>query len=236
MVIRQLFTALALLCLAGCGVSQGPRASGPASVRPGDAPPQFAAVAARIEPVAEKVCRDRGPVRDCDFQILLDSRPGLPANAFQTVDRRGRPLLIVTEPLYLNMANGDELAFVLGHEAAHHILGHLEATQQSAVWAAVLVGSVVAAGGADAASVEAAQRLGAQVGARVFSQEFELQADALGTLISSQAGFDPVRGAEYFARIPDPGDRFLGTHPPNAQRQATVARVAGELGLPVGAP
>ena len=41
-----------------------------------------------------------------------------------------------------------------------------------------------------------------------------------------EAGYDPRIGALYFARIPDPGDRFLGTHPPNADRQRVVAEVA----------
>jgi predicted Zn-dependent protease len=67
------------------------------------------------------------------------------------------------------------------------------------------------------------------VGARTYSKDFELEADALGTVISMRAGFDPIRGAAFFTRIPDPGNRFLGTHPPNAQRIETVRRVAAGL-------
>ncbi len=52
---------------------------------------------------------------------------------------------------------------------------------------------------------------------------------AIGTVIAHRAGFDPVRGAEFFARIPDPGNRFLGTHPPNSARIETVRRVARRL-------
>ncbi|MDP5361691.1 MAG: M48 family metalloprotease, partial [Paracoccaceae bacterium] len=74
-----------------------------------------------------------------------------------------------------------------------------------------------------------AQRLGASVGARTYSKEFELEADALGSRIAAAAGFDPLRGAEFFFRIPDPGDRFLGTHPPNAERLRTVRQVAASL-------
>ncbi|HAB36898.1 MAG TPA: peptidase M48, partial [Rhodobacteraceae bacterium] len=33
----------------------------------------------------------------------------------------------------------------------------------------------------------------------------------------------------FFNRIPDPGNRFLGTHPPNSQRIATVERTAAGL-------
>jgi len=77
--------------------------------------------------------------------------------------------------------------------------------------------------------VETVSRVGATVGARRFSREFELEADAIGTVIAAQAGFDPVRGAEFFTRSPDPGDRFLGSHPPNADRIATVRRTAAQL-------
>jgi len=46
---------------------------------------------------------------------------------------------------------------------------------------------------------------------------------------SKRAGYNPVRGAQFFTRIPDPGNRFLGTHPPNAQRIETVRRVNAQL-------
>jgi len=38
-----------------------------------------------------------------------------------------------------------------------------------------------------------------------------------------------VRGAAFFTQIADPGDRFLGTHPPNAKRIETVRRVNASL-------
>jgi predicted Zn-dependent protease len=77
--------------------------------------------------------------------------------------------------------------------------------------------------------VRSAEEVGALLGARRFSKEFELEADALGTLIAARAGYDPVRGARFFERLPDPGNRFLGTHPPNAARLETVRRVAATL-------
>src|SRR5690606_31841804 len=90
-------------------------------------------------------------------------------------------------------------------------------------------GVLATVGGASAAGVRDAQNFGATLGARRYSQSFELEADALGTVIAFKAGYDPVRGAEYFARIPDPGNRFLGTHPPNASRIAVVRQVAAGL-------
>ena len=83
--------------------------------------------------------------------------------------------------------------------------------------------------GADPNAVQSAQELGAAVGARSYSKDFELEADALGTVIAHRAGYDPVRGAEFFNRIPDPGDQFLGTHPPNKARMAIVRQTAAKL-------
>ena len=175
-----------------------------------------------MEPVAEGLCRTRLPKANCDFQIVVDTRRNQPPNAFQTVDKAGRPIIGFTVALIGDARNEDELAFVLGHEAAHHIAGHLTKTRDTAMAGALLGGLLATLAGADQAAVGTAQDLGATVGARTFSKDFELEADRLGTLISYRAGYDPERGAAFFARIPDPGDQFLGTHPPNASRQKTV--------------
>jgi predicted Zn-dependent protease len=82
---------------------------------------------------------------------------------------------------------------------------------------------------AGATDVEQATRIGATVGARTYSKEFELEADALGTVVAFRAGYDPARGADFFSRIPDPGNRFLGSHPPNAERRVTVQRTLATL-------
>jgi len=74
-----------------------------------------------------------------------------------------------------------------------------------------------------------AQEIGAAVGARTYSKDFELEADRLGTIIAARAGYNPVRGAEFFNRVPDPGDQFLGTHPPNAERVRIVQQTAARL-------
>jgi predicted Zn-dependent protease len=192
----------------------------------------FVSVVRRVEPTAEQICRQSAPRLNCDFLIVVDDRPGVPPNAFQTVDGRGRPVIGFTLALIADARNQDELAFVLGHEAAHHIAGHIPLTEQSAAQGALLGGLLATLSGFDAQGVETVSRIGASVGARRYSRDFELEADALGTVIAARAGYDPVRGAEFFARVPDPGDQFLGSHPPNAERVALVRRTAAGLGLP----
>src|SRR6056297_239720 len=191
---------------------------------------QFVSVVQSVEPVAEAVCRQRTKSgTNCDFRIVVDDRPGQPVNAYQTLDRSGRPILAFTLPMIASVRNADELAFVMGHEAAHHIAGHIPRQQQNAAAGAIILGGLAALTGASQGVVDQAVDIGAGVGSRTFSKEFELEADAMGTVISHRSGFNPLRGVEFFSQIPDPGNRFLGTHPPNAQRVATVRRVAAGL-------
>ncbi|KMK65788.1 M48 family metallopeptidase [Puniceibacterium sp. IMCC21224] len=189
----------------------------------------FVQVVDTVEPVAEQECRRIAPRMNCDFLIVVDDRPGQEPNAFQTVARDGRPIVAFNLALIASAQNADELAFVMGHESAHHILGHLARTQQNATVGAVIFSGLAAMSGASAESVRSAEEFGAAVGARTYSKEFELEADQLGTIISVRSGFDPVRGAAFFARIPDPGNRFLGSHPPNAARVEVVRRTVAGL-------
>ncbi len=184
----------------------------------------FNVVVRRVEPVAERVCRERRPRLNCDFAIVVDRREGLPPNAYQTYDKNGRPVIGFTAALFGQMRNHDELAFALSHEAAHHIEGHIVQTQTSGATGAILGGILGSLVGLDAAGVDMAQNIGGTIGARRFSKTYELEADSVGARIAMRAGYDPLRGVQYFQRAPDPGDRFLGTHPPNANRIDVVRR------------
>jgi Zn-dependent protease with chaperone function len=189
----------------------------------------FVSVISRVEPVAEDFCRRQGVVRNCDFRIVVDGRPGQPPNAFQTLDKSNRPVIGFTLALIADARNADELAFVLGHEAAHHISGHIPKRQDQALSGALLAGVLAQASGLSPEEVRAAQNIGAEVAARSYSREFELEADALGAEIAFRAGYDPVLGSGFFDRLPDPGDRFLGSHPPNAERKALVIATTRRL-------
>ena len=231
----RLLTSLALMAsLSACmgtapTPAPQPRPALVPSLPPDQAARQFISVVQQVEPVAEAECRRRLPNANCDFKIVVDDRPGQPPNAFQTLDAQGRPVLAFNLALIATVQNADELAFVMGHEAAHHIAGHLARQREAATAGAVIFAGLASLTGADVNGIRSAQELGATVGARTASKDFELEADALGTVISLRAGFDPIRGAAFFTRIPDPGNRFLGTHPPNAQRIETVRRVAAGL-------
>ncbi|MDJ1006814.1 MAG: M48 family metallopeptidase [Paracoccaceae bacterium] len=236
--MRPFFLILPLLfALGACAeivVTEAPRSTAPqepAPPRVGRAQTEanFRTVVARMEPVAERECRRRTSGVNCDFRVVVDDRPNQAPNAFQTLDDNGRPIIGFNTALIADARNQDELAFIFGHEAAHHIEGHIPQSQRSAMGGA-LAGAVLAGAlGLDAGAGQTVTDIGATVGARRYSKEFELEADALGTVIAARAGYDPLVGARFFQRIPDPGDQFLGTHPPNAERIRTVERVAAGL-------
>ena len=66
----------------------------------------------------------------------------------------------------------------------------------------MIFGGLATLTGGTNADVHSAQRLGAVVGARTYSKEFELEADQLGTVIAHRAGYNVLRGVEFFTRIP----------------------------------
>lgn len=228
--MKTLLFALALIG-AGCTIAttsvppaQRPQAQQPAPQRVSlnQATRNFQAVIRRVEPVAEQVCRQRDRRKNCDFRIIVDPDASLPPNAYQTLDKNGRPIIGFTQALLAGARNRDELAFILGHEAAHHIRDHIPRQQRSALAGAAIGTLIGALAGGGEAGADFGQQLGGTIGGRRFSKDFELQADELGAQIARAAGYDALRGAQYFARIPDPGNRFLGSHPPNAARLERV--------------
>lgn len=231
-VLRAMAVA-GLMGLAACETSQPvappPMARADGRLAPAMAAENFIGVARAMEPQIEAECRARTRGRNCDYQILVDDRPGPAPNAFQTEDRMGRPIVAFNLALIAEARNRDELAFVMGHEAAHHIAGHIAAKTEDAFRGAVLLGVLAAAAGADQGAISRAQDIGADLGSRAYAKDYELQADRLGTIITWNAGYDPVRGAQFFARLPDPGNTFLGTHPANALRVDIVAQTVAEL-------
>ena len=176
-------------------------------------PADFRRVALRVKPVAESFCREEAPSAPpdyCDFKVVLDGNPRMPPNAFQTRDENGRPVVVMGENLLIEMRSDDEIAFVLSHEMSHHIAGHIPKQQQQQVLGALILGGIVAAAGnpygapASDRAIEQAMDVGAYVGARAYSQSYELEADTIGAFVAVRAGYDPERGAAILAAPPSP--------------------------------
>ena len=242
------------LALAACGTTyEVPRrpaarpAAAAAARRAGGAahaPATSRRVAARVEPAAEAFCREEAPgapAAYCDFRIRLETDPRMPPNAFQTRGR-GRPPdgHRQRSACSREMRSDDEIAFVL---SPREPATTSPATSPSSSSSRCSAPSSSAASSPPPATPTAAppptrrssqaMDVGAYVGARTYSQTYELEADTLGAYIAARAGYDPERGADDLrppgARQPRrPADPRHATRPP-AQRQATVARVAADI-------
>ncbi|MBT8154935.1 M48 family metalloprotease [Epibacterium ulvae] len=232
--MRRLLMLMAVLSIAACDVViEQPQVTTAQQARSSKGVDRaaFASVQSVVEPVAERECRNRTSGLNCDFHVSIDPDRNAPPNAFQTLDKNGRPRIVFTQAMLRQLANRDELAFVMSHEAAHHIRNHLARQRQNAISGAIILGGLATLAGGTSLDVANAQDLGATVGARGYSKEFELEADELGTIITHRAGYRPSEGVRFFYRLPDPGDRFLGSHPSNPDRVKVVQATIRKYGL-----
>jgi len=206
---------------------------------------QYLRVVKRVEPVAEKFCRQHKVDRkgfNCDVQILTDANI-TERNAYQSYDSSGNPIIVISLPLILDSRNEDELAFILGHEFGHHISEHLNKKEKQAIAGAIAMGLLTAYGqyfDANSSSYSRQQKIensvaaGYVLGQRAYSQSYELESDVIGTHIAEASGYDPVRGARFFARVEPIRSSsgalsFWGTHPPSDKRLATVISAANTI-------
>lgn len=230
--MRVLILLLSVLALGAC-VAPGPAVAPPTTAVPDTIPVSVARaieVTRRMEPVAEQICRVETPRQNCDFEFLVNRDPRGGVNAFQTFNPdTGRPVIILTVGLIRSVRNADELAFVIGHETAHHIAEHLGQQEAAARAGAQIFGASAQQQGANRQEIIAAAQQGAAVGLQQFSQRAELEADSLGTQITCLAGFDPIVGARFFSQIPDPDAGVFSSHPPNAARVQIVRETAARL-------
>jgi predicted Zn-dependent protease len=139
-----------------------------------------------------------------------------------------RPLMEVCE------WNGDELAFVLGHEMGHVILKHTmnRIMANTAVNAALLrfpLGGLFGMGILHVATELLDQG---------YSREQELEADAMGAKIACFAGFDPRAGMRVLSRlaaIPTEkwfGSTYFSSHPELPVRLQNLEKVIQQLQPP----
>ena len=243
---RPLAAALCLM-LAACGttymVPEAGQVAGvaPLPVRdgPGRSPADFRRVAARIEPAAEAFCREEAQGAPAGLLRLPHRAGERPAHAAQRLPDPGaqRPAGGGGQHQPAReMRSDDEIAFVLAHEAAHHVAQHIPKQQRSQALGALLLGGIAQASAGPAGisdqALQEAMQVGAFVGGRAYSQNYELEADWLGAFIAARGGYEPARGAQIFARpalASSGGPVILSTHPASPRRVALAAEAAAEI-------
>ena len=131
--------------------------------------------------VAEPLVVDR--MRWWDLEEVLTLERALFPDAPWTAGQLWSELARVPESRWYVLARragrivGYAGVFVVGHEASHHILGHINRKGSAANMGAVILGGLASAYGGNAEAIKSAQDFGAQFGARYYSKDWELEAD-----------------------------------------------------------
>lgn len=127
----------------------------------------------------------------------------------------------------------EELALVLGHELAHNAMGHIEKQRQNAtigMLGGALLDIAAAAGGANTNGEFT--KMGGQIGAKAFSQDFESEADYVGVYFMARAGYD-MRGVEQVWRrmaAENPTAINMGlSHPTTPARYLNITNARTEI-------
>ena len=145
----------------------------------------------------------------------------------------GGPMFIYTG-LLKTVDNESQLAGVMGHEMAHVILRHgtHEATKASGIQ--LLAGGLgaILGGGSSMGGKLAQAGLGLTANSFIlkFSRDAETEADAMGSHMMAESGYDPVQMAKFFQKLAAGGQQppqILSDHPnPGNREAAIVAEVA----------
>ncbi len=188
---------------------------------------RLAPIAKRVEDASTAVCQDVVPKSNCNFQVILDAKEkGLNAHA----DGQN----VVIYPAMIDFAKNDNhLAFVIAHEFAHNIMGHIHATRQN-VTIGTILGSVadIAAGAAGANTGGVFGKIGQQQGLLKYSSAFESEADYVGLYILARAGYK-IEDAPDFWRImsqANPDAVYVSsTHPNNPARTIAMGKTVAEI-------
>jgi predicted Zn-dependent protease len=123
----------------------------------------------------------------------------------------------------------DELAVVMGHEAAHAIARHGAERMSRGVAAQIVLGAVSATGEVDPAIIEATAIAYGALGETAFSRSEESEADEIGLFIAAAAGYDPRAAVGFWRKMSEVGGEkppeLLSTHPSDDRRAARLAKL-----------
>ena len=178
--------------------------------------------------------------RESGFQFQFTMVNDKSINAFALP---GGPAFVHTG-LLLAAENEAQVAGVLGHEIAHVILRH--GTNQASKANLIQLPAILASEMMGNNLLVQLTNLGALPLLLHFSREDETEADALGTRLMNEAGFNPVEMARFFEKLqsqkgarlpellsdhPDPGNRVIAVEEEiRALPRARYGTVVGDFG------
>ncbi len=198
-------------------------------------------VGRRIADATERYLRDNGLEEevknfDWEFNLVQDEE----INAFCMPGGK----IVVYEGLMKLVSSDDELAVVLGHEVAHAVAKHGNERMSQQMVAAAGVGLLGLAlsdkSELTQTAAVAAFGLGAEVGVLLpFSRSHESEADHMGLVLMTLAGYDPGVAPGFWRKMAAQGGdkplELLSTHPSDETRIADLERLLPEVRSQYGA-
>ncbi len=182
----------------------------------------------KVSAAAVPICSRLGiEGRSCVYEIEL-AKPYSPLNAMADGKK------IIVTPAMMRFAKDDaELAYVLGHEYAHNMMGHVSMMRKN-----VTIGSVVGtlldvvAGTQGVSTGGVLSEAGAHAGVLVHSTQMEAEADYIGLYITHHAGYALDKAPAFWRRMSnrDPEGIFMSTtHPSNPERFVMLKKTIAEI-------
>ena len=120
----------------------------------------------------------------------------------------------------------DEFAQIMGHEIAHALANHTAERMSRAMATSLGVAMIGAASDNSGAAVAGATAVTTLALTLPNSREAENEADIMGMILATKAGFDPEAAVTLWQKMGDLSDErpaeFLSTHPAPENRQAAL--------------
>lgn len=154
---------------------------------------------ARVKRITDAVLQAAGEKPDQWVVRVLDSDPKV-MNAYVV----GGKYIYVWTGLLERKPSDDDLGLILSHETGHSLLKHNErrANDASSTWAGLAsLGALLSPKNKDALTTLSTSITSA------YSRGDEEEADAIGVCIARRAGFDPMRGLDFFTGLIRDRDR-----------------------------
>lgn len=146
--------------------------------------------------------------------------------------------IVVYEGLLKLVSSDDELAVVLGHEVAHAVAKHSNERMSQQLMTQYGAQILTQALSNKSAAIQKAGStiygLGAQYGLTLpFSRKHESEADYMGLIFMTIAGYDPNVAITFWQKMSASGGasvpEFMSTHPSDATRISDIKKVLPEL-------
>ncbi len=146
--------------------------------------------------------------------------------------------IVVYEGLLKLCSSDDELAVVVGHEVAHAVAKHSNeriSQQLLTQYGAQILGQALSEKSARIQKIgNTVYGLGAQYGVTLpFSRKHESEADYMGLIFMTMAGYDPSTAITFWQKMSTNGGasvpEFMSTHPSDATRISDIKKYLPKL-------